>query len=231
MTDPSMQGTPSGTLAERYSLAEIDATCRKATRGAGYPWGLAEEAGKAARWLAARGLPGPEALAGLLTENDGRAYADMQPVHTASGWQAASGRLCPIMAGAALEDRALDLVTDARVYASNLSWPLLLLPFLAQAARLANVGLATGWQDLEVLINPAGIGLNGPRERCLTAHTSRIDIQTADATPCPIPSSALGCPVPAPAWQILDRFSARTYVPASAASRLAGAGAGIHDSD
>ena len=32
-------------------------------------------------------------------------------------------------------------------------------------------------------------------------------------------------------WKILSEFAARTYVPASEASRLSGAGAGLHDND
>ena len=46
-----------------WSLNELDAMARKAARGAGYSWGLAEEAGRATRWLAAAGLPGPMCLA------------------------------------------------------------------------------------------------------------------------------------------------------------------------
>ena len=42
---------PDGTLRIRLSLPEIDALCLKAARGAGYSWGVAEEASFAARWL------------------------------------------------------------------------------------------------------------------------------------------------------------------------------------
>ena len=51
-----------------YSLSEIDATCKKAARGSGLSWGYAEEAGKAARWLAAHQLPSTELLAAYLSE-------------------------------------------------------------------------------------------------------------------------------------------------------------------
>ncbi|NND22495.1 MAG: DUF3726 domain-containing protein, partial [Silicimonas sp.] len=39
-----------------YSLNEVEATAKKAARGAGYPWGLAEEAAKATRWLCAHDI-------------------------------------------------------------------------------------------------------------------------------------------------------------------------------
>ena len=48
------------------SSNEVDALAKKAAKGAGMPWGLAAEAGKATRWLADRGLPGPAVLADLL---------------------------------------------------------------------------------------------------------------------------------------------------------------------
>ncbi|MEL7259121.1 MAG: DUF3726 domain-containing protein, partial [Pseudomonadota bacterium] len=41
-----------------WSLNEVESLARKAARGAGYSWGLAEEAGKATRWTCAAGWPG-----------------------------------------------------------------------------------------------------------------------------------------------------------------------------
>lgn len=43
-----------------FALNEIEATAKRATRGAGYDWGLAEDASKAVRWLCARGWTAPE---------------------------------------------------------------------------------------------------------------------------------------------------------------------------
>jgi hypothetical protein len=91
------------------SLNEVEMYGRRAARGAGMCWGLAEEAGKAARWLAERGLPGVPLLAGLLTSNEGRRYESMAPVIVAGHWRAADGNLCPVCSGAALRDR-LDIL-------------------------------------------------------------------------------------------------------------------------
>ena len=40
------------------SLSEIDTTSKRATRAAGYSWGIAEEVGKNIRTLEIFGLPG-----------------------------------------------------------------------------------------------------------------------------------------------------------------------------
>ena len=45
-----------------YSLGEIEAECRKAAKGVGLTWGLAEEAGLIARHLSEFKLPGSDAI-------------------------------------------------------------------------------------------------------------------------------------------------------------------------
>ena len=188
-----------------YSLAEIDAQCRKAARGAGYPWGLAEEAGRAVRWLEARGMPGAEALAGLLAAQDGCDYAMLRPASLDGIWQAAGGALCPIIAGVTLADHAPFKVPPRL---GTVRAPVLLLPFLA-AANL--------WCD----------------ESANFADRDDLDFAEVSLThgphdlPDPSPASRVIAP---DVWAALDRFAHRTYVPATDASR-AGAGAGETDND
>ncbi|MGR3485095.1 MAG: DUF3726 domain-containing protein [Paracoccaceae bacterium] len=89
------------------SLGEVEALSRKAARGAGLPWGLAEEAGRAVRHLHALGLDGASALAACL----GRPG-------------------CPIAAGCALSD-------GLGPPASPVASPLLLLAFAPRPLRLS----------------------------------------------------------------------------------------------
>ena len=49
-------------MSYNFTLAEVESYLRKAARACGLEWGIAEEAGKAARWLAAFNLPGPEIM-------------------------------------------------------------------------------------------------------------------------------------------------------------------------
>ncbi len=88
------------------SLNEVDALAKKATRGAGYPWGHAEEAGKAVRWLCQNGVDGCAILARTLAHFDGRDGASGTPDVTQTPWQSPGDTLCPIIAGTALSDMA-----------------------------------------------------------------------------------------------------------------------------
>ena len=108
------------------SYGEIFATAKKAARGAGYPWGLAEEAAYAARWLAGHGFDGVTPLARLLEQCAKGNPADWTPV-IAERWEAPGGTLCPIIAGAALSDRA-DRLNNGPLPLGTVAEPLLLLP-------------------------------------------------------------------------------------------------------
>ena len=87
----------------RYlTLSETESYLRKCARAVGLEWGIAEEAGKAARWLAAFGLPGPElALSHLLTLR-GQDYRRFVPDVKSSPWLLEGEMLCPIITGAAV---------------------------------------------------------------------------------------------------------------------------------
>ena len=93
-------------MSFRITLAEIEPSLRKAARASGLDWGLAEEAGKTARWLAAFELPGPELMLAHLQNLAGNDYSGYIPDCDLEPWQSSSGTLCPIIAGAALADRA-----------------------------------------------------------------------------------------------------------------------------
>ncbi len=110
-----------------FALNEVDATAKKAARGAGYSWGMSEEAAKATRWLCANGIDGVNALATVLVAADSSEPGKMSPGDLRDDWQASSGVMCPLMAGVTVSDfagiKSYDTVTISNVVA-----PVLLLP-------------------------------------------------------------------------------------------------------
>ena len=137
-----------------WSLNEIEALARKAARGGGMAWGLAEEAGKATRWLCAAGWPGATALADLLLTNDGAAWEAIRPRTDTDTWTARDGILCPTAAGAALTDRAADLAAGHTIRLQNVSRPILLIPHAAWAAETTGTALDIRWPGLRVTCRP-----------------------------------------------------------------------------
>ena len=205
----------------RYSLAEIEAQCRKAARGAGCPWGIAEEAGKAARWLAAYGLPGPEALAALLEEPRGCACA---------GCDSKAAPHCALSLGTSLGDRAHRIIAGGGITLNEVARPLLLLPHIGRIAEASGQTLSLEWEGFRALAMPEGIALHRA-ESLNPPLVALVNCALCDAEPVLI-RPGIGSRIVEPAaWERLGTLAHRTYVPASEASRAAGAGAGLTDND
>ena len=205
------------------SLNEVEATAKKATRGVGYPWGLAEEAGRATRWLCARDMDGCDALAELLARTDGADLQRWTPRCDAPVWTAEGGRLCPLITGAALSDRALEL-PDVRLAA--LVQPMLLLPFVALMARQRETVLQVELPGARATTDGRALSVSGrfpvDIDELAISPVDKLGRSQPDRRRFAPGSKALG---------LLNRFAYRTYAPATDASRLSGAGAGLSDND
>lgn len=216
------------------SLNEIDSTVRKAARGAGLSWGLAEEAGKAASWLAARDLPGVELAAALLARNDGTPYEALVPVIEGDRWRARSGRLCPLIAGTAVNDRAEAIAGGAAVTLAAVSYPLLLLPFAGRAAEAGCGDIEMSWSGFTAQCRADGLHIVAADPDAMTADEAqdvKIRATHTEAAFTHHPRTAAEITAPPAIWSRLEALAHRTYVPATEASRVAGAGAGLSDND
>ena len=200
-----------------YSLGEVEAISRKAARGAGFSWGMAEDEGKAVRWLCNWGLPGAEALAGYL---DARRDAGGPSDTSSAIWSAHSGTLCPITCGTVVSDRgALDTAVDLHA----LAWPLLIVPHVAWIAPKGSVS----WPGSQLCWDEH-VRLSGP---LLTARADQVTLSTAskpDGTAC---QKIQRADLDDATLARLTRFAAKTYAPETEASKTTGAGAGLTDGD
>ena len=208
------------------SLNEVEALAKKATRGAGYPWGIAEEAGKAVRWLCAMNFDGCAALADLLVECEGENLSDRTPV-LGSVWASRGGRLCPLLAGATLSDLA-DVLTGEELRLENVARPILLAPFASLAARTLEAPICLDWDNARISTDGAAIAAEGDTG----AAVACVTIYVADGfDPAEAQAACSRADPDAKTLDTLNRLAHRTYAPATEASRLSGAGAGLSDND
>ena len=205
------------------SISEVEAEARKAARGAGYPWGLADEAGFAVCWLEARGYGGIHAFAQHLKAVEGNDVRACAP-RSIDDLSAQGPLLCPISLGTTLSDLCPITDTTGTTIAA-VSAPLLVAPFLAHVAALRGSVLIKT-PEAEMRIGPDGIEVSG---QCPTTPTD-ITLHKAGAD---VPPSTRRTRLDPDTddWRILKRFAGRTYAPATEASRLKGAGAGLNDND
>ena len=207
-----------------FALNEIEATANKAARGAGLDWGIAEEAGKAIRWLASHGLPGPEFLVQTLKRNRGLAHAVLAPDAAAHSWAAPGGRLCPLIAGAALTDCAHEVLSGREVQLDRTSFPLLLVPYAAACGKATEAVIEVSWAGAAMTI-AAGTELYIKGDEWNRVETEWVRCRRVEGGAPGTPEIEISrCSVARPVWDDLNEFAHRTYAPATEESRERGAG-------
>lgn len=228
------------------SLNEIEVSVRKAAIGAGLPYGIANETGRAAEWLATAGLPALAICAEALEATAEKKTAVGSGTDTGAGWTLAPGSdkpLCPCHAGVVAADLLNAGSTTIRLV--SVGSPVLVVALLAAVAQAPSVSVAlgNGAEEARVLVAAPTVSLlAGPDLVAWTGPADlTIELSDPDATVSALrvyadPAAretafASGVPHEPEASDIIARLVARTLVPASEASRERGAGAGRIDSD
>ena len=201
-----MTGAPPPAQTD-LALGEVASLAGKAARGSGHSWGLAEDAADAVRSLARFGLPGPEALLAAL------------------GCDPAED---PILIGVALSDRAASLCQDGPRSLPECLSPLLLVPYVLRAAKDQRRAFSVTCGAAEFTCLADGrIAQDGPaapaRGACVIAQAlGELPEGLAPHSRANVSDAVIAG---------LNAFAAKTYAPATEASRTRGAGAGETDQD
>jgi hypothetical protein len=215
------------------SLNEIDAAVKRAARGIGLSWGLADEAGRSARWLAAHRVVGLDIVLAALLAHEGRNLAAMGAIGRDGEWHADSGTLSPILAGARFSDESGRRGQDCGLALAEVIYPILMLPWVAWTSAATNDAFEMLWQDARILVSPVGIELCGPSAgiSCSQARRLRIGRIAAAEQDEVWRERRVGVDVETSTWLSLQLLAYRSFVPGSERSRLTGAGAGLSDND
>ncbi len=218
-------------MSRHLSLSEIDSLCRKAARGAGYGWGMSEEAGRTARWLAAYGFQGPEALAHWLRVRVGDTGQHV-PALRDHLWHAQRG-ICPLTAGTLVNDRESQLLGGSGFEFVQVHQPMLMLSMVARIVENRDSAIVFSMGDRDITCTAQGIVCNDdfPWEKSRADVSCHLAVSETESMDESIEPSAQSRSVSDKALETLLELAHKTYAPATEASRLAGAGAGTNDND
>lgn len=169
-------------MNRKITLAEIEFYLRKAARAVQLDWGISEEAGKAARWLAAFNLPGPELLLGHLQSIEGQIYPNFIPDCGEAVWKSESGVICPVIGGAALADRSAQMLEGKVFELSDVAYPLLLAAIVGQAARCHQTVFTTSWAGVSISCFENGISIDGNRDDLLLDKVDSVSCRQGEGS-------------------------------------------------
>jgi hypothetical protein len=223
---------PVAGIEDCSSPNEIDALVRKAARGSGLSWGLAEEVGKGARALASAGEAYLPLVADVLeAQRDGLLSRCI--VADGAIWRA-TDRLPvnPLVLGPSLADHAFLLEEGPLDIEGPLGAPALLLPFVATVARHLGAAVKVSTDRGEFVVSGFAVAGAPPRALAGQVHRLRLAREKAAADDPPQPSTLIrAVSLPQGLKERFETLAALTYVPSSERSRATGAGAGLNDND
>ena len=199
------------------SLSEIDTTSKRASRAAGFSWGIAEEIGKAIRNLELFGLPGIKNLHLYLKKIKKKHPEKIKKIQKENK----NKELCPIYCGVAFLDQCKRLETLKNIKFYNINYPMLILPFISKASEILGKKILIKFNKSSFLINFNKSILSNNIETQISALASEISIEFLENKNSFSDQE----------WKEIYKLSEETFVEESESLRTKGAGAGLTDND
>ena len=202
------------------SFSEIDTTSKRASRAAGFAWGIAEEVGKNMRNLEMFGLPGVKNL-NLYLQNIKKNPTE-KPKKIAKENRPQSKEFCPIYCGTSFLDNCKMLESLKLIKFFNVSYPLLLLPFLSRASDLVGKKISVQYEENNFLLN---------FDKTIFSKNIKNDHIVSLAKKITIEFLENNNSFSAQEWKELYKLSEETFVEETDSLKTKGAGAGLTDND
>jgi len=201
------------------SLSEIDTTSKRASRAAGYSWGVAEEIGKNIRLLELFGLEGIKTLNQYYSVKNKEKFSNLNLIiknNISDNYP-----YCPIILGINFLDQIRTLEKFEKITFNKISFPLLLLPFLSRSSEIIGKKINIKFDKIEFLLNlNVNISSNLLDKNC-PEIASNVEINIIENKDNFTEQE----------WKSLYKLSEETFVEETESLKQGAAGAGLTDND
>ena len=201
------------------SLSEIETISKRASRAAGYSWGICEEVGKNVRLLEMFGLPGIKNLNDYFDKKKEQKFESLKLINVEN--KATKLQYCPIISGTSFLDQIKSLEKINEIKFEKIAYPLLFLPFVSRASEIVGKRLFLKIDNNEFL-------LNFNNNICSNFLNNEI-INIANLTTIKLLENSDSFLVNE--WNQLYKLSEETFVEESDSLKETAAGAGQIDND
>lgn len=202
------------------SFSEIDTTSKRASKAAGFAWGIAEEVGKNMRNLEMFGLPGVKNLNLYLQKIKENPTEKPKKIEKENKPQAKE--FCPIHCGTIFLDNCKILESLKTIKFKNVSYPLLFLPFISRASEIVGKKISVQYEKNNFLLNfDKTIYAKNIKNSEVVSLAKEVSIEFLEN------SNSFSIQE----WKELYKLSEKTFVKETESSKTVGAGAGLTDND
>ena len=201
------------------SLSEIETTSKRASRAAGFSWGIAEEVGKSIRLLELFGFPGIKNLNQYYQKKDLENFEKLTLINQSN--KPTMSSFCPIILGVSFLDQIKNLEKIKTINFSKIAYPLLFLPFLSRSSEVIGKKISFKFEKNEFLLNiNVNIATNLLNENCPNLATN-AEVKILENNDNFMEQD----------WKSLYQLSEKTFVEETESLKKGAAGAGLTDND
>jgi len=201
------------------SFSEIETTSKRASKAAGFSWGIAEEIGKSIKSLELFGLPGVINLNLYLKKIKKKHPKKIRKIEKEN--KAEDKELCPIYSGVAFLDRCMELEGLQSLKFYNVSYPLLMLPFVSRASEIMSKKILMQYDNASFLLNFDKSVFSKNIDKQAQPLTKELNLELVENKNSFLEQD----------WKELYKLSEETFVEESDSSKSKAAGAGLTDND
>ncbi len=201
------------------SLSEIDTTAKRASRAAGFSWGVAEEIGKNIRLLELFGLDGIKTLNQYYILRKSQKFENLNIINENN--QSKKYPFCPITLGTNFLDQIRSIEKFEKIIFNNISYPLLILPFLSRGSEVIGKKINVKINNIEFLLNLNVNIKSNLLNQSIPEVANKVEInflQNKDN-------------FSEQEWESLYKLSEETFVEENDSLKQNAAGAGLTDND
>ena len=201
------------------SLSEIETTVKRASKAAGYSWGVSEETGKSIRLLELFNLPGVKHLNEYFNEKNKSKFENLNLIGENN--TSSNKPYCPIILGVSFLDQINVLENLKKIEFKNVAYPLIFISFISRSSEIIGKKIYVKMDEKKILLNlNVNIKLHFiEQEFPKLASTIEVDLLENKDN------------FTENEWNNLYKLSEDTFVEESDSLKEGAAGAGLTDND
>ena len=201
------------------SLSEIDTTAKRASKAAGFSWGISEEVGKSIRLLELFGLPGIKNLNQYYEDKKIKKFENLNLIGEKNS--PSSKSFCPIILGVSFLDQIKSIENFETIQFKKIAYPIIFLSFLSRTSEICGKKIYARFDKNEILLNLNVNICSNFFDQEFPKFANEIEIKFVNNQDNFTESE----------WNNLYKLAENTFVEESDSLKQGAAGAGLTDND
>ena len=133
------------------SQSEIETTVKRASKAAGYSWGVSEETGKSISLLELFSLPGIKHLNEYYNEKKKSKFENLNLISENNS--SSNNPYCPIILGVSFIDQINILEKMKKVEFKNVAYPIIFISFISRSSEIIGKKIYVKIDEKKILLN------------------------------------------------------------------------------